>query len=91
LGSTFLGVLDRYAEELEARESKLMLAGISSFSKGVIEQTGQIKTYGRENIFDATEVVGASIVEAYHAAEKWVAEHEQPEPATEGNTDGESA
>jgi hypothetical protein len=67
-----------------------MLAGIGSFSKGVIEQTGQIKVYGRENVFEATEVVGESIVEAYHAAEKWVAEHEQPEPTTEGNTDDES-
>ena len=80
LGSTFLGVLDRYAEELHAQESKLMLAGIGSFSKGVIEQTGQIKLYGRENVFEATEVVGESIVEAHHAAEKWLAEHEHEEP-----------
>jgi SulP family sulfate permease len=80
LGSTFLGVLDRYAEELHAQESKLMLAGIGRFSKGVIEQTGQIKVYGRENVFEATEVVGESIVEAHHAAEKWLAEHEHEEP-----------
>jgi SulP family sulfate permease len=91
LGSTFLGILDRYAEDLQAHESKLMLAGLSDFSRGVIEQTGQIRIYGRENVFDATEVVGASIVEAYHAAEKWVAEHVEPEPAAEGETnDGSS-
>jgi SulP family sulfate permease len=91
LGSTFLGVLDRYAEELHAQESKLMLAGIGSFSKGVIEQTGQIKVYGRENVFEATEVVGESIVEAYHAAEKWIAEHEheEPEPAPKEEPDDE--
>ncbi len=47
LGSTFLGVLDRYAENLQAHGSKLMLAEISSYSKGVIEQTGQIRIYGR--------------------------------------------
>jgi SulP family sulfate permease len=92
LGSTFLGVLDRYAEELHAQESKLMLAGIGRFSKGVIEQTGQIKVYGRENVFEATEVVGESIVEAYHAADKWGAEHEheEPEPAPVEQTDNDN-
>jgi SulP family sulfate permease len=76
LGSTFLDVLDRYAEDLQAHRSKLMLAEVSSFSKGVIEQTDQIRIYGRENVFEATDVVGESIVEAHHAAEKWIAEHE---------------
>ncbi len=91
LGSTFLGVLDRYAEDLQAHRSKLMLAEVSRFSKGVIEQTGQIRIYGRENVFEATEVVGESIVEAHHAAEKWIAEHEheEPEPAPEEVTDDE--
>lgn len=64
-----------------------MLAGISSFSKRVIEQTGQIRIIGRENVFEATEVVGASIVEAYHVAEKWMEEHEEPEPAADEELD----
>jgi hypothetical protein len=66
-----------------------MLAEISSFSKGVIEQTGQIRIYGRENVFEATDVVGESILEARHAAEKWIAEneHEEPEPSAEAEID----
>ena len=94
LGSTFLGVLDRYAEDLQAHDSKLMLAEVSSFSKGVIEQTDQIRIYGRENVFEATEVVGESIVEAHHAAEKWIAEHEHedlesaPVEGTETDNEG---
>jgi SulP family sulfate permease len=87
LGSTFLSVLDRYAEDLQAHESKLMLAGLNRHSKEVIEQTGQINIYGRENVFEATEVVGESILEAHHAAEKWVAEHEEAEPGAEGESD----
>jgi len=75
LGSTFLGILDRYAEELRAHESKLMLAEISSVAKGVIESTGQISLYGRDNIFEATEVVYESLKEACYEAEKWVAQH----------------
>jgi SulP family sulfate permease len=72
LGSTFLGILERYATELRVHESKLMLAGISATAKGVLQDTGQIRTYGRDNIFVATEVVGESLLEACHAAEKWV-------------------
>jgi SulP family sulfate permease len=75
LGSTFLGILDRYAEELRAHESKLMLAEISSVAKGVIESTGQISLYGRDNIFVATEVVYESLKEACYEAEKWVAQN----------------
>ncbi|MGB3714101.1 MAG: hypothetical protein WA996_06695 [Candidatus Promineifilaceae bacterium] len=53
----------------------------------MIEQTGQIRIIGRENVFEATEVVGASIVEAYHVAEKWMEEHEEPEPAADEELD----
>ncbi|UCG24601.1 MAG: SulP family inorganic anion transporter, partial [Chloroflexota bacterium] len=83
MGSTFLSVVDRYAEDLLAHNSRLMLAEVSQISKDVIEKTGQIDTYGRDNIFEQTEVFGESIVEALHAAEKWLAEREQdkPEPA----------
>ncbi|MCK5314610.1 MAG: SulP family inorganic anion transporter [Anaerolineales bacterium] len=76
LGSTFLGILERYADELRAHESKLMLAGITSIAKGVLEDTGQINVYGRDNIFVATETVGESIVTAHHEAEKWVSHNE---------------
>ena len=72
LGSTFLGILERYAQELKDHQSKLMLAEISSGAKTVMEDTGLISVYGRDNIFEATEVVYASIKEACHAAEKWV-------------------
>jgi hypothetical protein len=86
-------VLDRYAEELQAHESKLMLAGVSDFSKGVIEVTGEIDTYGRENIFVATEEVGGSIRDAYHAAEQWVAQHREHEAIEEAieTEEGEEA
>ena len=76
----------------------LMLAEVSRFSKGVIEQTGQIRIYGRENVFNATDRFGESILEARHAAEKWLAEREdekpEPElekPAFEDETDEENS
>jgi len=56
----------------------------------MIEQTGQIRIYGRETVFEATVVVGASIVEAYQVAEKWMEEHEQPELAADAELDDQS-
>ena len=79
LGSTFLGVLERYAEELRDHESKLMLAGISSTAKSVLDDTGQMKIYGRDNIFVATDRVGESLLAAQHEAEKWVADNIEDE------------
>lgn len=80
LGSTFLSVLERYSREMQDHDSRLMLAGVSDFSKGVIELTGQMDIYGRKNVFLATDEVGASILEAYHEAKTWVAENAEPEP-----------
>jgi SulP family sulfate permease len=82
LGSTFLEVLERYSGDLQGHESRLMLAGVSDFSKKVIEQTGQVHNIGRENVFLATDEVGAAILEAYYEAEKWVAENRTVEPET---------
>ena len=41
----------------------------------MLENTGQISTFGRDNIFEATEVVYASLKDASHEAEKWVAQN----------------
>ena len=82
LGSTFLEVLERYAGDMQDHESRLMLAGVSDFSKDVIKLTGQIHHIGRENIFEATDEVGASILEAYYEAEAWVAENRPTESET---------
>ena len=92
LGSTFLGVLERYSELLQDHESRLMLAGVGDFTRDVIEVTGQARAYGRENIFMASEVVGASIREAYHVAEDWIGRHEDVDTNAEtklDDTDGE--
>jgi SulP family sulfate permease len=89
LGSTFLGVLERYAGDLEQCDSKLMLSGVTDFSKNVMESTGTIDDFGRENIIGATEEVLGSVLEAYAQAEKWVAEHAEPEEAEQESADEE--
>ena len=79
LGSTFLGTIERFAQELRDHQSKLILAEVNPETTGVLEGTGQISTFGRDNIFAGTEVVNASLKQACHAAEKWVAQNKQDE------------
>jgi SulP family sulfate permease len=81
LGSTFLTVLERYTADLQEHHSKLMLTGAIPSVVEQFEKTGLIKKIGRENIFQASEQIGQSVLTAWDAAEKWVAE--QPERSIE--------
>jgi SulP family sulfate permease len=82
LGSTFLTVLERYSGGLRKQNCKLILAGVSSHVLTQLEHTGLIRKLGRENVFSATDQIGQAILEAWDAAEKWVAE--QPISQVEG-------
>jgi SulP family sulfate permease len=82
LGSTFLEVLDRYATDLQDHHSKLMLAEVGHQMKEQLDQTKIARTIGRENIFRRTEKFGETAIQAWDAAQKWLAE--QPEPAGGG-------
>ena len=75
MGSTLLGIFERYSDELRAHDSKLMLAEIGSEAKGVLHDTEHVCIYGRENIYLASEVLGESILEVCHDAQKWIDEN----------------
>jgi SulP family sulfate permease len=81
LGSTFLTVLDRYSSDLHQHDSLLMLAGVSPHVIRQLEKTGLDRKIGRENIYPATEQIGEATLNAWDAAEKWVAEHSKGERA----------
>jgi len=72
LGSTFLGVLERYARQLQTRNSKLMLAGVGSLVSRQLHQTGIAQTIGRENIYSRTDRIGEAGIEAWEAARQWL-------------------
>jgi SulP family sulfate permease len=72
LGSTFLQVLDRYAGELQAQESLLMLAGVLPEVINQLEKTGLMRRIGRENVFVEGQVIGQSVLAAWEEAEKWI-------------------
>lgn len=76
LGTTFMDVLSRYGEKLNAAGSKLMIV---SASDRVIEQlrvTGVTALIGISNIYQSDEWLGATVTRAYQDAQDWIAERE---------------
>lgn len=74
LGSTFIGVIQRYARELAEHDSRLILAAVSPEARDQIKQVGLLDEIGRENIFLDSEIVGESIHEALDEATRWLAQ-----------------
>ena len=75
VGSSFIAVVERYAQQLKAHGGKLMLAGVHPKIKGQLDRTGTTdEILGAENVFEATTTVGASTREALAAAQRWLQE-----------------
>jgi SulP family sulfate permease len=84
LGSTVVKVLIKYAEQLAASGSRLMLAGVTPGVRRQVDDTGLTALLGADAIFLAQTRVGLSVREAMKHAEQWIEES----PAT--TTSGES-
>jgi SulP family sulfate permease len=74
IGSTVLGVLRRYEQELQANGGKLMLAGVSPALREQLRRTGMLTLIGEENIFMTTPTIGEAGNAALRAALDWLAE-----------------
>jgi SulP family sulfate permease len=72
IGSTFVIVLQHYAEALQARQSKLMLVGVDPLVRDQLAKTGVLKLIGDENVFVATPQLGAAFNQAVAAANTWL-------------------
>jgi len=74
LGTTFMDVLNRYAQSLAMVGSKLMIV---SANERIIEQlavTGITAVIGDDNVYPGDERVGAATERAQAAADAWVDE-----------------
>jgi sulfate permease, SulP family len=80
LGSTFLAMLQSYAESLRTHDAKLVLAEVGPHLYTQLDNTGRLSTLRRRNVFRRSHVVGESIMEALDAADEWVAAESSPEP-----------
>lgn len=72
VGSTFLRVLDRLANRLDANGGKLMLAGVSKPVYNQLKKTGLLARLGEENVYIATDIYGESALKAYLDAQDWL-------------------
>jgi hypothetical protein len=79
VGSSMIGVLERYNKTVRANQGKVMLAGISETLVTQLDNTGMLDKIGRENVFLAKKRFGEAGNQAYKAAQAWLAALEQAE------------
>jgi SulP family sulfate permease len=72
VGSTFVTVVQRYAEALRARGGKLMLVGVDPTVRDQLAKTGVLGLLGEDNVFLATPQLGQALNEAIAAATAWL-------------------
>jgi sulfate permease, SulP family len=75
IGSTFVNVLQRYAEALKAHDSRLMLIGIDKAARDQLSKTKVLHVIGEENVFLATPQLGEAMNQAIEAAHAWLSQH----------------
>jgi SulP family sulfate permease len=78
LGTTFIDVLGRYAQQLASAGSKLVLVSTNERIDEQLAATGIADVVGRENIYRGDERVGATLARARRDAEAWVGERAVP-------------
>src|SRR5512139_3646361 len=71
LGSTFIGVLERYAQALQAHGNTLMLVGMTPEAYEQLKDTECLQVLGAENVFVA-EQLGAAAMQAYQKAQQLI-------------------
>ena len=73
LGSTFLGMLERYADNLRDHDSKLMLAEVGPRLYGQLPEDRQAAdAQGPQRVPATPTQSGQSVIEALDAAEEWI-------------------
>ena len=82
LGSTFMGMIERYAGDLLEHESRLMLAEVEPSVREQLARAGIVDSVSRKNIFVKTDRVGESLYEAWDTAQDWVSQSEPLETST---------
>lgn len=74
IGSTFIQIVERYADRLQANGGKLMLSGVSKNVWDQLERTETFETILESDVFMADETLGNATRRAAKAAEEWLAQ-----------------
>ena len=93
VGSTFIKVIERYAERLQEAGGTLFLAGVTQQVYEQLEKTETTHTIRPEYIFIDSDILGHSMLLAIDAAEAWLASDrsidEDSEPLDKSQKDQE--
>jgi SulP family sulfate permease len=73
LGSTAFAILSEYAERLAAAGGRLYLTGVGPAVLQQLRRNRVVEQVIGVRIFEASDVVGESSLEGYHAAQRWLA------------------
>jgi len=79
VGSTFLGIVERYRGEIEEAGGLLLLAGVGPELRGQLDRTGVLEAIGDDQVCEAQPTLTGSVSVAVEAAERWLHEHEASE------------
>jgi SulP family sulfate permease len=77
VATTFIGVLERYSERLQATGGKLMLSGVSEAVWQRLLATETTDSIPEEDVFLSDEILGSSTHRAVQAAKRWLAQQEE--------------
>ena len=77
IGSTFLGVLRRYADSVKGADGKVILTGVDDQVRHQLARTGMLAYLGEENVFSATPRLGEAMNQAVAAAQAWLEQEEK--------------
>ena len=72
VGSTFIQVVERYAQRLQSQGGKLYLTGVHPRVLEQLELTETTETISPDAIFLAEDTLGVSTLDAYQAARDWL-------------------
>jgi SulP family sulfate permease len=74
IGSTFIRVIERYAQQLQANGGKLYLTGVHPRVLEQLKLTETTETIPEEAIYLAEDKLGASTKDAFQSAQTWLEE-----------------
>ena len=77
LGTTFTGVLGRYARGLAAVDSKLVIVSAGKQVREQLRVTGVTDVVGPENIYPGSERIGSTLKRAYTDATAWIQQNQR--------------
>ncbi len=91
VGSTFIGVLRRYAQTVQNNGGRLMLTGVSTTAYKQLEKTGLVKLLGTDNVYPAGPRLFEPTLRALRVARAWLNEPVPAAPQSESTGKSEAA